>query len=116
MCPTASSTAEGIFTDVNGRFTKLLEVQNPWMNCTAVGVDNTSVDIGMRDSIKVLVQARNCSVYFNGCSCHVLHNEAQKGAEQFSVDSGLDIEEFVIDLFYWFSKSTKRKNLLLDYC
>ena len=67
MCPTASSTQEGIFTSVNDRLTKLLEVPNPWMNCTAVGVDNTSVNLGVRESIKVRVQACNCSVYFSGC-------------------------------------------------
>ena len=116
MCLAASSTAEGIFTSVNGRLTKLLEMQNPWMNCTAVGVDNTSVNIGVHDSIKYGVQARNSSVYFSGCSCHVLHNAAQKGAEEFSLESDLDIEEFIVDLFYWFSKSSKRKHLLLDYC
>ena len=79
-------------------------------------MDNTSVNLGICESIKVRVQARNCSVYFSGCSCHVLHNAAQKGAEQFSVECGLGIEEFVVNLFYWFDKSSKRKNLLLDYC
>ena len=36
--------------------------------------------------------------------------------ESFSEISGFDIEEFVIDLFYWFDKSTKRKNGLQSYC
>ena len=26
------------------------------------------------------------------------------------------MEEFVVDLFYWFDKSTKRKNLMQEYC
>ena len=29
---------------------------------------------------------------------------------------GFDVEEFTIDLFYWFDKSTKRKNKLQNYC
>ena len=29
---------------------------------------------------------------------------------------GFDVEELTIDLFYWFDKSTKRKNGLRDYC
>ena len=30
--------------------------------------------------------------------------------------SGFDVEEFVVDLYYWFDKSTKRKNMLQEYC
>lgn len=86
------------------------------MNCTSVGVDNTSVNIGVSNSLKVRIQACNSSVFFNGCPCHIVHNAAQKGAEQFSVVPGFDIEEFIVDIFYWFDKSTKRKNLLQDYC
>ena len=112
MCPMASSTAEGIFTGMNSRLAKLLGIENPWMNCTAVGVDNTSVNIGVRNSLKVCVQARNPSIYFNGCPCHIIHNAGQKGAEQFSMLAGFDVEEFVVDIFYWFDKSTKRKNML----
>ena len=115
MCPTASSTAEGIFTGMNGRLVKLLGMENPWMNCTAVGVDNTSVNIGVRNSLKVRVQACNPSIYFNGCPCHVFHNAAQKSAKQFSVVSSVDVEEFVVNIFYWFDKSTKMKNMLQDY-
>ena len=32
---------------------------------------------------------------------------AQKAGESFTGVSGFDVEEFVIDLFYWFDKSTK---------
>ena len=103
MCPTASATAEAIFNSMDSRLAKLLEMENPWMNCTAVGVDNTSVNIGVRNSNKT---RSNSSVYFNGCPCHIVHNAAQKGADQFSVVSGFDIEEFVVDLFYWFDKES----------
>ena len=116
MCSTTSPTAEAICTSMDSRLVKLLGMENPWMNCTAVGVDNTSVIIGVRNSLKTRIQARNFSVFFNGCPCHIVHNAAQKGAEQFSAMSGFDVEEFVVDLFYWFDKSTKRKNLLQEYC
>lgn len=116
MCPTTSSTADAIFTSMDSRLVNLLGMENPWMNCTAVGVDDTSVNIGVRNSLKVRIQARNSSVYFNGCPCHMIHNAAQKGAEQFSVVTGFDVEEVVVDIFYWFDKSTKRKNSLKEYC
>ena len=46
----ASSTAEGIFTVLNGKLVELLDCANPWDFCTSVGVDNTSVNIGTRNS------------------------------------------------------------------
>ena len=116
MCPTTSATAEAIFNSMDSRLATLLGMENPWLNCTAVGVDNTSANIGVRNSLKTRIQHCNSSVYFNGCPCHIVHNAAQKGAEQFSEVSGFDIEEFVVDLFYWFDKSTKRKNLMHEYC
>lgn len=116
MCPTTSATAEALFNGMDSRLAKLLGMDNPWINCTALGVDNTSANIGVRNSLKTRIQSRNSSVYFNGCPCHILHNAAQKGADQFSFVCGFDIEEFVVDLFYWFDKSTKRKNLMQEYC
>ena len=44
------------------------------------------------------------------------HNAAQKAAESFMECCGFDVEEFTIDLFYWFDESTKQKNELRDYC
>ena len=84
--------------------------------CTSVGVDNTSVNIGVRDSLKTRVLGCNPAIYFNGCPCHILHNAAQKSGDSFRECCGFDIEEFAIDLYYWFGKSTKRKNGLRSYC
>ena len=81
-----------------------------------MGVDNTFVDIGARDSLKIRVISCNPAIYFNGCSCHILHNAAQKAAESFAVCCGFDVEEFIIDIFYWFDKLTKQKNGLKSYC
>ena len=35
------------------------------------------------------------------------------GAEAFEVETGFDVEDMLVDLYYWFDKSTKRKNQLL---
>ena len=66
--------------------------------------------------MKSRVLQRNPAVYFSGCPCHILHNAAQKAAECFSCACNFDVEEFTIDLYYWFEKSTKRKNNLQSYC
>lgn len=116
MCSSSSSTAQGIYCVLEQKLTQLLVVDNPWSMCTSVGVDNTSVNIGIRDSLKTRVLNRNPAIYFNGCPCHIIHNAAQKAGEAFSVSSGFDVEELTIDLYYWFDKSTKRKNGLLSYC
>lgn len=116
MCTASAATAEAIYSVVDGKLAKLLDTDNPWKLCTSVGVDNTSVNIGIHNSLKSRVLQRNPAVYFSGCPCHILHNAAQKAAEVFSSECGFDLEEFTIDLYYWFDKSTKRKNTLRSYC
>lgn len=116
MCTSTSSTAEALYTALNGRLSELLSCENPWLNCISVGVDNTSVNIGIRNSIKSRVLQRNSNIYFNGCPCHIIHNTAHKAGEEFTSYCNFDLEEFVIDLFYWFDKSTRRKNELACFC
>ena len=116
MCLSSSSTAADLYKVIDGKLAQLLECENTWDLCTSVGIDNTSVNIGVRDSLKTRITARNSSVYFCGCPCHIIHNTAQKAAEAFTQSCGFDVEEFTIDLFYWFDKSTKRKNELLSFC
>ena len=100
---------------MDGTLSKLLESKNPWGMCTSVGVDNTSVNIGTRNSLETRIVGRNSAIYFNGCPCHVVHNAAQKGGMAFARCCGFDVEELAVDLYYWFDKSTKRKNELQSY-
>ena len=76
----------------------------------------------------------NPDVYFVDCSCHITHNAARKWGDSFSGSSGFDVEDsrkwgdsfsgssgfdvedLVVDLYYWFDKSTKRKNELNEFC
>ena len=46
---------------------------------------------------------------YNGCPCHIIHNTANKAAKRFSEVSRFDVEDFLVDLFHWFDKSSKRK-------
>ena len=52
MCTSVSSTAEALYTVVESRLCELLQCENPWIKCISVGVDNTSVNIGVRNSLK----------------------------------------------------------------
>ena len=115
MCITSSSTSHSIFQAINSRLSELLGSSNPWNICTSVGVDNTSVNIGVRHSLEIRVLEQNSSVYFSGCPCHIIHNAVRKASDVFCSSCGFDVEEFCLDIYYWFDKSTKRKNSLLSY-
>ena len=39
-----------------------------------------------------------------------------KGAEAFQGETGFDVEDIFVDLYYWFDKSTKQKNQLSEFC
>ena len=113
MCLTTSSTAEAIFAKINAT---LEGFDISWNRCASFGVDNTNVNIGQRNSIKTRVHHYNPSVYFVGCPCHIVHNTASKASDHFEVETGFDIEDMLVDIYYWFDKSTKRKNELLNFC
>ena len=100
------STTEALF----GNMDKIIsEAGVSWENCVAVGVDNTAVNIGSRNSIMTRVRKQNSSMFTNGCPCHIVHNIANEGAQNFGGISNFDIEDFLVDLFHWFGKSSKRK-------
>ena len=52
MCTASAACAEAIFGVVNGKLTELLDTENPWKYYTSVGVDNTSVNIGIHNALK----------------------------------------------------------------
>ena len=79
-------------------------------------MDNTSVNVGRKNSIMTKVQAVSPSVFVNGCACHIIHNTAIKAASAFETVTGFNVEDICIDIYYWFDKSTKRKQALKEFC
>ena len=80
-----------------------------------MGMDNLSVNLGINNSIMTPVLEKNNSVYVNGCPCHIIHDTANKGANSFALETGFDIEDMLVDVFNWFDKSNKRKNILEEF-
>ena len=76
MCMCSSSTAEGIFTAMQ-------DVHISWINCIEIGLHNTSVNMGCRNSIRAQILEQNPAVYVKGCPCHIVHNTARKGGDAF---------------------------------
>ena len=76
MCVSRTATAEGIFGVIDKKLTELLALPNPWDYCTDFGVDNTSVNIGIRNSIKTRVLKKNPAIFLMAIpvtSCIMLH-------------------------------------------
>jgi len=46
----------------------------------------------------------------------MVHNTAIKAAGAFELVTDFDVEDMMVDLYYWFDKSTKRKNGLVEFC
>ena len=86
-----------------------------WDFVTSLGVDNANANIGEHNSLKSRVLKKNHNIFFAGCPCHYFDNAACKSGSTFATVTGFDIEDHCIDLFYWFSKSSKRKSILKGY-
>jgi len=112
-CMTRGSTAADIFAKMDET---LQQFGVCWSNCVSAGVDNTSVNLGKKNSIMTRVTEKNPAVFFNGCPCHIVHNIASKASDSYGRVTGFDVDDFCIDVYYWFEKSTKRKQSLSDFC
>ena len=68
MCTTNSGTADEIFKKIN-HVSK--ESNLTWNQCLGLSVDNTAVNLGIRNSLKAKILRENESAYVMGCPCHI---------------------------------------------
>uniref|UniRef100_H3BH34 HAT C-terminal dimerisation domain-containing protein n=1 Tax=Latimeria chalumnae TaxID=7897 RepID=H3BH34_LATCH len=107
-----SATAEVIF---EGTDHCLQQYNVPWYNCVNFSLDNTSVNTGKHNSLMSRAKEKTKDIYICGCLCHIIHITASKASAEFAQETGFDLDDYCIDVSYWFTKSTKRK-AGLEYC
>ena len=95
--------------------TSLLRKTLSCETCYTYSSDNTSSMVGKNKTILKLIRyAQGESpqkIFDTSCPCHLTHAYAQKGAKALSIQ----VDDFVVDLFYHFKRSMKRKAILRDY-
>ena len=101
--------AYAIFDAIHSKFD---EDSIPWLNAVSLSVDNTNAMIGARNTVVSRCKDKNPNIFIAGCPCHLVASEAN---DAFSEVTSMNIESIVIDLFYWFDKSSKRKGKLAKY-
>ena len=102
------ATAHDTFERIDEKM-KLYDIN--WSKCVAFSSNNASIMMGKNNSIYPRIADSNPDVYPVGCMCHLAHLCAKKAANQLSVN----VEQFVIDLYYHFDKSSKRKEIFKSY-
>lgn len=102
------ATARDTFEALNDKM-KIYDVN--WQNCLAFSSDNASVMLGKHTTVFQWIAEIKPDVYPVSCSCHLAHLCAKKAAKELS----MDVEQLVINLYYHFDKSSKRKELLKEY-
>ncbi len=114
MCVTSgedASKAKKLFDVVQ---MKMAEDRIPWSQAVSLSVDNTKSMIGAHNSFASRCKEQNPNIFVHGCPCHLAHIAASNANDAFTATS-INVEDLLIDLFYWFDKSTKRKGVLVDY-
>ena len=116
MCTTSGrdcGTSFSIFTKIDS---VLAKHAISWRHCVGFGVDNTRVNLGLRNSIMMHVQKKNLSCYFMGCPCHLIHKIVSYASEDFKTKVRFDVEDVVLMCFTGSNKSTKRKGMFREFC
>ena len=114
MCTTSGehcSTVESLFNAIDKAFTSEIS----WEQCVSIGLDNINVNLGVKNSIKSRVQQRNKSCFIAGCNCDLAHIAASNRGSSYSRVSGFDMADHIVDLYYYFKSSTRRKEILLEF-
>ena len=102
-----SATGKNIFDLVDAELTAH---EIPWDKCLAFGSDNAPVMTGKNKGVFAFITEKNKNVYLAACTLHLVHIAAKKGVACLP-----PVEEILIDIYYYFKKSTLRQANLKEY-
>ncbi|GFR86306.1 connexin 27.5 [Elysia marginata] len=89
----------------------MTENEIPWSNCIAIGCDNAAVMTGARKGVYAFVKEKNPKIFLAGCNLHLAHLAAEKAAAVLPVSPA----ELLVDIFYYFSKSSLRQSNFIKF-
>ena len=112
MCLSSSSDADGIFAAIDKAFANNGIL---WNKCISLGFDNTSVNIGKHHPLIRNAREKNDEIILMGCPCHMVHDTARHATKAFEKFVIFNAEELLVDSYFDFDYSSKRKNLLLEF-
>ena len=104
-----ATAGEAIYKMINA---ELLCLKISWDRCVSFSSDNAANMIGKNKGLTAFISNKNPHIKFIGCCCHLLHRALQKASK---VAIPVDIEFFVIQIYYYLDKSSKRKHELVAY-
>jgi len=115
MCLSKDSTAAGIFSSIQSALDKY---SISWKNCLEFGVDNTSVSVGKHNSIKTRALGEKPTHLLYGVPMpYGPYNAAKHASDAFyRCLPSFDVEDFLVDVFFWFDYSSKHKNAYAEFC
>ena len=96
-----AGTGENIYKMIKSE----LESHNvPVTNCIAFGSDNAPVMTGKHKGVITYMQKDFPKMQFSGCMCHLIHIAAENAAKMLL----FNVDETLVDIFYYLDKSGKR--------
>ncbi|GFO30261.1 conserved oligomeric Golgi complex subunit 2 [Plakobranchus ocellatus] len=71
----------------------------PWTNCLSLGSDNANVMIGKHKGVISLCTEKHPNMYLSGCTLHLVHIAAEKGAKVVPIDPG----DILTNIYFYFN-------------
>ena len=84
-----------------------------WNQCVGLSVDNTAVNLGVRNGLKAKIFRENENVYVVECPCQIKHKTAMKADKAFVENVILTLKTSPLIIFTgWTKVETERANCL----
>ena len=79
-----------------------------WLNYISLGCNIANVMPGAKKGVFAFCKAKHPNIFLVGCTLHLVHIAAEKEADSLLVP----MSEILVNVFYYFQKSSARKHRL----